>query len=129
MRYFKRNKFFTVILIIVSVFIYINYTRIIKPNPNINKKSELYINDIYMSDGKIYNNYLSKNEKKAYKTLLETIKQRKTSKKIKKQDDETIESDQALGDYLKIIEAYKCSIPQSKYRVKQFQTFLKTIKY
>lgn len=48
MRYFKRNKFFTVILIIVSVFIYINYTRIIKPNPNINKKSELYINDIYV---------------------------------------------------------------------------------
>ena len=39
MRYFKRNKFFTVILIIVSVFIYINYTRIIKPNPNINKKA------------------------------------------------------------------------------------------
>lgn len=97
MRYFKRNKFFTVILIIVSVFIYINYTRIIKPNPNINKKSELYINDIYMSDGKIYNNYLSKNEKKAYKTLLETIKQRKTSKKIKKQDDETIES--IISDY------------------------------
>ncbi len=97
MRYFKRNKFFTVILIIVSVFIYTNYTRIIKPNPNINKKSELYRNDIYMSDGKIYNNYLSKNEKKAYKTLLETIKQRKTSKKIKKQDDETIES--IISDY------------------------------
>lgn len=48
---------------------------------------------------------------------------------IELEDDETIESDQALGDYLKIIEAYKCSIPQSKYRVKQFQTFLKTIKY
>ena len=97
MRYYKRNKIFTVILIITSVFIYTNYTRIIKPNPNINKKSELYINDIYMSDGKIYNNYLSKNEKKAYKTLLETIKQRKTSKKIKKQDNETIES--IISDY------------------------------
>ena len=97
MRYYKRNKIFTVILIIASVFIYTNYTRIIEPNPNINKKSELYINDIYMSDGKIYNNYLSKNEKKAYKTLLETIKQRKTSKKIKKQDNETIES--IISDY------------------------------
>ena len=48
---------------------------------------------------------------------------------IELEDDETIESDQALGDYLKIIEAYKCSIPQSKYRIKQFQTYLKTIKY
>ena len=57
MRYFKRNKIFTIILIVISVFIYTNYTRIIEPNPKINRKSSLYVNDIYMSDGGIYNNY------------------------------------------------------------------------
>ena len=56
MRYFKRNKIFTIILIVISVFIYTNYTRIIEPNPKINRKSSLYVNDIYMSDGRIYNN-------------------------------------------------------------------------
>ena len=60
MRYFKRNKIFTIILIVISVFIYTNYTRIIEPNPKINRKSSLYVNDIYMSDGRIYNNYLNK---------------------------------------------------------------------
>ena len=97
MRYFKRNKIFTIILIVISVFIYTNYTRIIEPNPKINRKSSLYVNDIYMSDGRIYNNYLNKSEKTAYNTLLKITKQRKTSVKIIKQEDETL--DKLISDY------------------------------
>ena len=97
MRYFKRNKIFTIILIVISVFIYTNYTRIIEPNPKINRKSSLYVNDIYMSDGRIYNNYLNKSEKTAYNTLLKITKQRKTSVKIIKQEDETL--DKLISNY------------------------------
>ena len=97
MRYFKRNKIFTIILIVISIFIYTNYTRIIEPNPKINRKSSLYVNDIYMSDGRIYNNYLNKSEKTAYNTLLKITKQRKTSVKIIKQEDETL--DKLISDY------------------------------
>lgn len=97
MRYFKRNKIFTIILIVISVFIYTNYTRIIEPNPKINRKSSLYVNDIYMSDGRIYNNYLNKSEKTAYNTLLKIIKQRKKSVKIIKQEDETL--DKLISNY------------------------------
>ena len=86
-----------IILIVISVFIYTNYTRIIEPNPKINRKSSLYVNDIYMSDGRIYNNYLNKSEKTAYNTLLKITKQRKTSVKIIKQEDETL--DKLISNY------------------------------
>ena len=39
MRYFKRHKIISLILIVLSVYLYINYTRIIEENPNIDKNS------------------------------------------------------------------------------------------
>lgn len=69
MRYFKRHKFLSIIIIILSFYLYTNYTRIIEVNPKIDKTSEAYVNDIYMSDERIYNTYLNETEKIAYKEL------------------------------------------------------------
>ena len=82
MKYFKRHKIFTLVLIAFSFYVYINYTRIIEINDKIDRNNKFYINDIYMSDGRIYNNYLNKDEKKAYDEIISLIKQRKTSKKL-----------------------------------------------
>lgn len=82
MRYFKRHKFISLILIVLSVYLYINYTRIIEENPNIDKNSPAYINDIYMSDERIYNNYLSETEKIAYDELKDMFKKRQLKRKL-----------------------------------------------
>ena len=82
MRYFKRHKFISLILIALSVYLYINYTRIIEENPNIDKNSPAYINDIYMSDERIYNNYLSETEKIAYDELKDMFKKRQLKREL-----------------------------------------------
>ena len=82
MRYFKRHKIISLILIVLSVYLYINYTRIIEENPNIDKNSPAYINDIYMSDERIYNNYLSETEKIAYDELKDMFKKRQLKRKL-----------------------------------------------
>ena len=84
MRYFKRHKIISLILIVLSVYLYINYTRIIEENPNIDKNSPAYINDIYMSDERIYNNYLSETEKIAYDELKDMFK--KSSKILNEEE-------------------------------------------
>ena len=82
MRYFKRHKFFTIVLIVFSLYVYVNYTRIINLNTKIDKNSKFYINDIYMSDGRIYKNYLSKEEQMAYDDIMKLIKSRKATMTI-----------------------------------------------
>ena len=41
---------------------------------NVDRKSEWYVNDIYMSDQYYYNNLLNEKEKQAYKVMFENIK-------------------------------------------------------
>lgn len=74
MEFFKKHKFTTIFLIILSIYIYQNYTRIVTPNNKINKNSYHYVNDLYMSDGRIYNNYLNDTEKKMYDLLFQNTK-------------------------------------------------------
>ena len=74
MEFFKKHKFTTIFLIILSIYIYQNYTRIVTPNNKINKNSYHYVNDLYMSDGRIYNNYLNDTEKKMYDLLFQNAK-------------------------------------------------------
>lgn len=60
MRFIKKHKIITIVLIFFSIYIYLNYTRIVEPNPLVDKSSIQYINDIYASDGRIYSDYLDK---------------------------------------------------------------------
>lgn len=69
MRYFTRHKLLSIVLIFLSVYLYMNYTRIIEVNPKIDKLSPAYVNDIYMSDERIYNTYLNETEKLVYDEL------------------------------------------------------------
>ena len=74
MRFIKKHKIITIVLIFLSVYIYMNFTRIVEPNPLVDKGSEHYVNDLYASDGRIYSDYLDEHEKKIYKMLLNHTK-------------------------------------------------------
>jgi hypothetical protein len=82
MRYFKRHKIATVLLIALSIYIYINYTSIIETNSKVDTSSEYYINSLYASDARIYNNYLSTYEKLAYDELMDMAEKRESSREI-----------------------------------------------
>ena len=73
MRFFKEHKLLTIILLILSVYIYLNYTIMLESNPN---KGKYYINALYTSNQTIYNKHLNKYEKMAYDDLLYNIKKR-----------------------------------------------------
>ncbi len=77
MRFFKNKKMLTILLLVLTIFIYLKYTRKIEGNNLINKNDKLYVNNLYMSDGRIYNNYLSKSEKKMYDRFMEYIAKHK----------------------------------------------------
>lgn len=73
-KFFRNNVVLSIFIVLVAGYLYNNYTRIIEGNKLINRSSEHYVNDIYMSDGRIYNNYLNENEKKMYMYLFEKAK-------------------------------------------------------
>lgn len=82
MRFFKRHKIFSIILVILSIYIYTNYTIIFNTTSNIDKNDKYYVNDIYISDGRIYKNFLTEDEKKAYDELVEMAIKRSSARKI-----------------------------------------------
>lgn len=83
MQFFKKNIILTVALIVISVFIYYNFTRIVDKNPLINENDSQYVNDLYMSDGRIYNEYLDAREKKMYDLFLTNLKTHTRTTEIK----------------------------------------------
>ncbi len=75
--FIKNNKILCIVILLFSGYMYINFTRLIEDNPLVEKDSIHYTNDIYMSDGRIYNNYLSDKEKKMYRHILSLAKKAK----------------------------------------------------
>ena len=80
--FFSRNKIFTILLILLSCYVYFNYTRLVDSNHLVDKSSLHYVNDLYMSDGRVYNTYLNDNEKKMYMFLLNQSKKYKMINEI-----------------------------------------------
>lgn len=74
MPFVRKNKILSILLLIFSVYLYQNYTRIVEVNTKVDKNDKQYVNDLYMSDGRIYNNYLTKKEKKMYNHILNNSK-------------------------------------------------------
>ena len=72
--YIKKNKVLCVFLLIISFFVYTNFTVIIEGNSLVDKSSVHYVNDIYMSDARIYNNYLDDGTKKIYMLMFDAVK-------------------------------------------------------
>ena len=80
--YIRRHKLFSIILIILSIYIYTNYTMLVDNNSLVDKEGYHYVNDLYMSDGRVYNNYLDKREKKMYDLLFQSAKKYKKTIEI-----------------------------------------------
>ncbi len=79
MRFFKKHPFITIILIGISYFIYQNYTRVVDYNRNKDTKSSHFINELYQSDERIYNKFLSNEDKKMYDLILKNTLKYKTT--------------------------------------------------
>lgn len=78
MKYFLKHKFLSILLLIFTVFIYQNYTKPISLNQLVDKKSTHYTNELYMSNGRVYKNYLNENQKKVYMLILNNSLNRKS---------------------------------------------------
>lgn len=79
MLFFKKNKFLTILLILFTFYIYFNFTRTVDNNLLIDKNNKYYINDLYMSDSYVYNNFLNSREKKLYDLFFYNVKGNKKS--------------------------------------------------
>ena len=77
MHFFENHRFLFLILLILSFYIYDNYTMIVEPH-NKDTNSISYVNRLYKSDERIYNKFLNKKEKKIYRAFFNTIKDYKT---------------------------------------------------
>ncbi len=81
MTFFKKkgNIILSIILLGLSFYLYINYFRLVDGNSLIDKKSIQYVNDLYMSDGRIYNGFLNEKEQKMYMLLLDNAKKQENN--------------------------------------------------
>lgn len=86
MDFFKKHKILTIFLIILTFYIYYNFTRTVSVNKLVDKNSSQYVNDLYMSDGRIYNNYLTDQQKKMYDFFLENVQAHTKAVNIKLDD-------------------------------------------
>ena len=68
---YDRRKLVFFILIIVGFFFLGQKT--LNKNPNVDKNDHQYVNSIYMSDGRIYNNYLNDEEKAMYDFMMDRM--------------------------------------------------------
>ncbi len=82
MRFVKEKKLMTLILLALTIFTYIYLTKPVKLNSKSDPKSKFYINDLYSSEGRIYENYLNKDEKKLYMTILDDVRNHRVSRII-----------------------------------------------
>lgn len=86
----KRNRkrkiffrtFLSIVLVVLIVYLYINYFRPVKIDDRIDKNSIHYLTDLYYSDGRFYEKYLDEKEKKVYLHLFNDLKNVKTKTTI-----------------------------------------------
>ncbi len=64
-----------ILLIFFGIFLFAQKT--LNNNPNVDKNSPFYVNSIYMSDGRIYTNYLDDDTKHMYDFIMDRIKRGK----------------------------------------------------
>ena len=72
--YEKNKTRKNIIIIIFSLIVFWYLFGPVYTSPNVDEQSEWYVNDIYMSDGRIYNDFLNEKEKKMYMFLLNNTK-------------------------------------------------------
>lgn len=70
MNFIKKHKILTGILILFSIYVYANYTRVVDYEKNLDTSDKHYINELYKSDDRIYNTKLTENVQKMYDLIL-----------------------------------------------------------
>ena len=112
MEFFKKNRLLTVILVVFSFYLYKNYTRIIDGNQLVDKSNIQYVNNLYMSDGMVYENYLSNDEKKMYIEHLENIKKRSVDYSFYSSDYNCSDYTDCFNKFSKVHEAILVDHPE-----------------
>ncbi len=74
-RLYDKRKLVIFIIIVLSLFF--GTKKIYNNNPNVDKNDHQYVNSIYMSDGRIYNEYLNDRQKAMYDFMMDRIKRGK----------------------------------------------------
>ena len=80
--FFSKHFILFVALFAISCVVFYLFFRPIEGNKLIDKNNKFYYNDLYMSDGRIYSNYLTPTQKKMYDDLVEAYKKKKTIIKV-----------------------------------------------
>lgn len=70
-----RHKILCLLIVIFSLFMYSNFTRLVEENTLIDRNDMHYVNEFYMSNGEIYKKKLNDNEKKMYRLMLENARE------------------------------------------------------
>lgn len=75
----KRKKIISsvigcIVFVFLVSYLFINFFRPVKKDERLDKDSIHYVTDLYYSDGRFYEKYLSDKEKKIYKVLMEDFK-------------------------------------------------------
>lgn len=74
MTFIRNHKVISILLVVFSIYVYYNFTRPVEVNKLVDKKSEAYINELYASDERVYNEHLNDKEKQMYRLILENSK-------------------------------------------------------
>ena len=111
MRFIKKHKFITILLILLSIYLYDNFTRIVETNPLVDKNSVHYINDLYASDGRRYK-CLDKDEKKIYMKIVNNTKEYESSFTLYNNDYNSENVDELTGKVTKVYRAVLLDHPE-----------------
>lgn len=106
------RAFLFIVIVISSIYSYINYFKPVEGNNLVDKNNVSYINDLYYSDERIYKEHLNDKEKEFYRDYLEKIKNN-TKKIIMDTKNEYCEGeDQCINFILKIHNAILFDHPE-----------------
>lgn len=112
MPFLKNNKFLTVLLIFLSLYLYINFTRIVENNSKVDRENIHYVNDLYMSSAMIYNKHLTDEEQKMYMQIFKNTKKYENKVNIKLADYNCDTTSKCSAMLLKVHEALMVDHPE-----------------
>jgi len=79
LRFIKKHKVLTILLVFFSFYVFANYTRVVDYEKNTDTSNPHFMNELYKSDDRIYNDYLDPYEKNMYDLMLTGIRRHQTS--------------------------------------------------
>ena len=78
MNFIKKHKILTVILLLLSFYLYLNFTKFNNYERNYDTKGKNYINELYKSDNRVYETVLNDKQKKMYSQIIKEAKAHST---------------------------------------------------